>query len=68
MPRKIVKVNGHILGFDDRTGDFFTIEMKTVPIKAIPDEELRTLVEAISTNAAYVIDDPQNELVMPDGK
>jgi hypothetical protein len=58
MPGKLINTNGHLLGFDDKTGKYYIVELKYVPMKSIPEEELTDLMKAISTNTAIIWEDP----------
>jgi hypothetical protein len=58
MPRKLVNVNGHLFGFDDKTGDYFTVDYKKVPLRAAPEDEVVALSKALSKGTAIIWEDP----------
>jgi hypothetical protein len=61
MPRKLVKVKDHLFGVDDKTGKYFSVEVKDVPFKAVTEDEMAALIEGISNGTAIIWEDPPED-------
>jgi hypothetical protein len=62
FPRYIVKVDGHLVGYDDKEHAGFSIDYKKLPLKSMKENELDALMSAIASGTAIKLDDPANDL------